>query len=71
MARTKFTFEKRQKELAKKQKKEEKAARRAEAKQGKDETEQPLAGEVPGNADGDAGLRTAVENAAPGDETPR
>ena len=33
MARTKFTFEKRQKEFAKRQKKEEKAARRAEAKQ--------------------------------------
>jgi hypothetical protein len=33
MARTKFTFEKRQKEIAKRQKKEEKAARRAEAKQ--------------------------------------
>jgi hypothetical protein len=33
MARTKYTFEKRQKEIAKKQKKEEKAARRADAKQ--------------------------------------
>ena len=33
MARTKYTFEKRQKEIAKRQKKEEKAARRAEAKQ--------------------------------------
>ncbi|MCE5283366.1 MAG: hypothetical protein LLG93_14845 [Deltaproteobacteria bacterium] len=33
MARTKYTFEKRQREIAKKQKREEKAARRAEAKQ--------------------------------------
>jgi hypothetical protein len=33
MARTKYTFEKRQKEIAKRQKKEEKAARRADAKQ--------------------------------------
>jgi hypothetical protein len=32
MARTKYTFEKRQLELARKQKKEEKAARRSEAK---------------------------------------
>ena len=33
MARTKFTFGKWQKKIAKRQKKEEKAARRAEAKQ--------------------------------------
>lgn len=46
MARTKYTFEKRQKEIAKKHKKEEKAARRAEAKQrGVDaETGLPLEG---------------------------
>jgi hypothetical protein len=39
MARTKFTFEKRQREIARQQKQKEKAARRAEAKQSKDETE--------------------------------
>ncbi|MDA8126302.1 MAG: hypothetical protein M0009_14075 [Deltaproteobacteria bacterium] len=32
MARTKFTFEKRQKEIARQQKQKDKAARRAEAK---------------------------------------
>jgi len=36
MARTKFTFEKRQRELARQQKQKDKAARRAEAKQSKD-----------------------------------
>ena len=45
MARTKFTFEKRQKELAKRKKKEEKTARRAEAKRMK-------TAEDPGNAEG-------------------
>jgi hypothetical protein len=38
MARTKFTFEKRQREIARQQKQKDKAARRAEAKQSKDET---------------------------------
>jgi hypothetical protein len=33
MVKSKYTFEKRQREIARKQKKEEKAARRAEAKQ--------------------------------------
>ena len=33
MARTKYTFEKRQREIAQKQKQKDKAARRAEAKQ--------------------------------------
>ena len=33
MARTKFTFEKRQREIARQQKQKDKAARRAEAKQ--------------------------------------
>ncbi|MCX7635997.1 MAG: hypothetical protein N2Z74_09690 [Syntrophales bacterium] len=33
MARTRYTFEKRQRELAKQQKKKDKALRRAEAKQ--------------------------------------
>ena len=39
MARTKFTFEKRQREIARQQKQKDKAARRAEAKQSKDESE--------------------------------
>lgn len=39
MARTKFTFEKRQREIARQQKQKEKAARRAEAKQSKVEPE--------------------------------
>ena len=69
MARTKFTFEKRQRELAKKQKKVEKAARRAEAKQGKDETDQPLTGE---GLDGEgATLPEDGENAGPAEEAPR
>jgi hypothetical protein len=38
MARTKFTFEKRQKEIAKKKKKEDKVARRAELKQQRETT---------------------------------
>lgn len=36
MARTKFTFEKRQREIARQQKQKEKVARRVEAKQLKD-----------------------------------
>jgi hypothetical protein len=49
MARTKFTFEKRQREIARQQKQKDKAARRAEAKQLKDDAppniriEDPLA----------------------------
>lgn len=69
MARTKFTFEKRQRELAKKQKKEEKAARRAEAKQGKDETDQPLTGEAPDGED--TALPEEGENAGATEEAPR
>jgi hypothetical protein len=55
MARTKFTFEKRQREIARQQKQKDKAARRAEAKQSKDETaetrtqsEEPGAGDMAG-----------------------
>jgi hypothetical protein len=51
MARTKFTFEKRQRELARQQKQKDKAARRAEAKQPKDETEQVLQNEVSDTGD--------------------
>ena len=51
MARTKFTFEKRQRELARQQKQKDKAARRAEAKQPKDEAEQVPQNEVPDTGD--------------------
>ena len=51
MARTKFTFEKRQRELARQQKQKDKAARRAEARQPKDETEPALQGEVSDTGD--------------------
>ena len=53
MARTKYTFEKRQKELAKRRKKEEKAARRAENRRpAGDETVGGTAGEAPDSAAG-------------------
>jgi hypothetical protein len=39
MARQKFSFEKRQREIARQQKQKDKVARRAEAKRSKDETE--------------------------------
>ena len=51
MARTKFTFEKRQREIARQQKQKDKAARRAEAKQSKDETEPGTQSEEPGADD--------------------
>jgi hypothetical protein len=51
MARTKFTFEKRQREIARQQKQKDKAARRAEAKQSKDETEPGTQSEEPGAGD--------------------
>ena len=51
MARTKFTFEKRQRELARQQKQKDKAARRAEARQPKDETEPGLQSEVSDTGD--------------------
>jgi hypothetical protein len=55
MARTKFTFEKRQREIARQQKQKDKAARRAEAKQSKDESEPGVPGTDPGAGDrGDA-----------------
>ncbi|HAR98176.1 MAG TPA: hypothetical protein DCS11_04630 [Syntrophus sp. (in: bacteria)] len=51
MARTKYTFEKRQKELAKRRKKEEKAARRAESRRpAGDETGAGTVGEAPDSA---------------------
>jgi hypothetical protein len=45
MARTNYTWEKRQKELAKKKKKEEKKQRKLEKK--KDQPETPLANDLP------------------------
>jgi hypothetical protein len=51
MARTKFTFEKRQREIARQQKQKDKAARRAEAKQSKDESEPGTQSGEPGEAD--------------------
>jgi hypothetical protein len=51
MARTKFTFEKRQREIARQQKQKDKAARRAEAKQSKDESEPGTQSVEPGEAD--------------------
>ncbi len=51
MARTKFTFEKRQREIARQQKQKDKAARRAEAKQSKDESEPGTQSGEPGEGD--------------------
>jgi len=62
MARTKFTFEKRQKEIAKRQKKEEKAARRAEAKQLKAAPESVVRTEDQEMDDVGADLPPATEN---------
>jgi hypothetical protein len=47
MARTKYTFEKRQRELARHKKQEEKAARRAEARKGHAQTEQSIVDDEP------------------------
>jgi hypothetical protein len=66
MARTKFTFEKRQKELAKRQKREEKVVRRTEAKLQKsgtdpeqqdtpDATDRGSDAEAPAGVDGNGG----------------
>jgi hypothetical protein len=61
MARTKFTFEKRQREIARQQKQKDKAARRAEAKQSKDETEPGTQSEEPGADDQGGALPTSEE----------
>ena len=45
MARTKFTFEKRQREIARQKKQQDKAARRTEAKQQKSDIEAGVQGE--------------------------
>ncbi len=71
MARTKFTFEKRQREIARQQKQKDKAARRAEAKQSKDETEPALQDEDISLTEGTADLPDGAEKPVEGDEIPR
>jgi hypothetical protein len=67
MARTKFTFEKRQREIARQQKQKDKAARRAEAKQSKDESEPGAQGTEPGASDRGDTLPPSDENPGSGD----
>jgi hypothetical protein len=71
MARTKFTFEKRQREIARQQKQKEKAARRAEAKQSKDEAEPGAQSEERGTGETDDALPSSEENPGQGDVIPR
>lgn len=71
MARTKFTFEKRQREIARQQKQKDKAARRAEAKQPKDGTEPILQAEDSDAAEGNTALPAATEKSGQGEEVPR
>jgi len=62
MARTKFTFEKRQREIARQQKQKDKAARRAEAKQSKGETEPEAQNGAPGAGDMGDALPSSKDN---------
>lgn len=71
MARTKFTFEKRQREIARQQKQKDKAARRAEAKQPKEETEPILQSEEGSAAEADTDLPATTEKSGQGEETHR
>jgi hypothetical protein len=71
MARTKFTFEKRQRELARQQKQKDKAARRAEARQPKDETEPALQGDVPDTDDRGTDLPASAAAPGQGEDLPR
>ncbi len=71
MARTKFTFEKRQRELARQQKQKDKAARRAEARQTKDETEPTLQSDVSDTGDRSTDLSASAEIPGQGEEIPR
>jgi hypothetical protein len=71
MARTKFTFEKRQREIARQQKQKDKAARRAEAKLPKDETQPVLQDEEGGMSGGSADLPAVAEKSGHGEEIPR
>ena len=70
MARTKFTFEKRQREIARQQKQKEKAARRAEAKQSKDEPDPGVESGDQGAGDRGEALPSSEENPGPGDVIP-
>jgi hypothetical protein len=71
MARTKFTFEKRQREIARQQKQKDKAARRAEAKQSKDESEPGAQSGEPGAGDTGDALPGSEDNPGRGDVIPR
>ena len=71
MARTKFTFEKRQREIARQQKQKDKAARRAEAKRSKDETEPGTQNGDPGVDDRSDTLPSSEENTDRGDVIPQ
>ena len=71
MARTKFTFEKRQRELARQQKQKDKAARRAEARQPKNEAEPFLQSEISDTGDRGTDLPASPENLGQGEEIPR
>jgi replication fork clamp-binding protein CrfC len=62
MARSKFTFEKRQREKARQQKQQEKTTRRREAKQQKTEIDPEIQSEDSGIAGMEADPRTLVEN---------
>ena len=71
MARTKFTFEKRQREIARQQKQKDKAARRAEAKLSKDGTEPALQAEDGSLTEGTPDLPAGAEQTGQGEEIPR
>ena len=70
MARTKFTFEKRQREIARQQKQKEKAARRAEAKQLKDDAPPDIRPEDR-DADDSQPIVAATDQAVPEEEGSR
>ena len=69
MARTKFTFEKRQREIARQQKQKDKAARRAEAKQSKDESEPCVPGTDPHTGDKGDASPSSTDNPDQGNAT--
>ncbi len=71
MARTKFTFEKRQREIARQQKQKDKAARRAEAKQSKDESEPEAQSAEPSAYDMGNPLPGSEDNPGSGDVIPQ
>lgn len=71
MARTKFSFEKRQRELARQQKQKEKAARRAEAKRSRGDQEPHASGEEQAGSETGAPRPALDERSDPGDGNPR